>query len=527
MDTFLSIHQNSILGTLSTFDRMIFKGHLTGFFPAGAFARFLSKQGVLLKEFGTYVETSTAALKTHAQQVAKEAGRPYLYLDKAATARRGTAKEEQARAIAAQDGITEGLICVFATVEPCRAFGIRRNAATHHLEMVRQKRQCLHFFFYYLDPEFGFMHVRLESWFPFEIQIYINGREWLAHQLDHRQITYQRHDNKLTRLSAPKTVVTLCEKFARRKWPRVLNAFARQVNPHLATIRRTGFKGYYWVADQCEYATDVLFRDRTDLEALVPALVERAMTAFSADDVLRFLGRKPHGNFQGEVTTDLKRRPEGWRVKHTMKRNSLKMYDDLLAQILRVETTINNPREFRVLRVIETPQGRQRRWLPMGKGVANLWRYRQVGQQSNHRYLNALAQAQPKGKAIAELDRLCHPHTEEGKRYARFHAVTAEDCALFSAVLAGEHALNGFRNNDLQTRLYPSPARSEHERRQRSMRVTRLLAKLRGHRLISKVKDSRLYRVTEDGTRLMSAAIHCRTKEFPNALFQTATTARS
>jgi hypothetical protein len=527
MDTFLSIHQNSILGTLSTFDRMIFKGHLNGFFPDGAFARFLSKQGVLLKDFKTYVATCTATLKTHAQHLAQDAGRPYLYLEKPTTARRGTSKEEQARAIATRDGITTGLICVFAAVEPCRAFGIRRNAATHHLEVVRQKRQCLHFYFYYLDPEFGFMHVRLESWFPFEIQIYINGHEWLAHQLDLRHIAYHRHDNKLTRIADPKTATTLCEKFARRKWPRVLNAFARRVNPHLATIRRAGFKGYYWVMDQGEYATDVLFRERGDLETLFPALVERAMTAFSADDVLRFLGRKPHGNFQGEVTTDLKRRPEGYRVKHTMARNSLKMYDDLLAQVLRVETTINNPREFRVLRVSETPQGRQRRWLPMGKGVANLWRYRQVGQQSNSRYLNALAQAHPKGKAMAELDRLCHPHMENGQRYARFNPVTAEDCALFAAVLAGEHALNGFRNKHLQTRLYPRSAVSEQERRQRSGHVTRLLAKLRGHGLIAKVQGSRLYRATESGTRLMSAAIYYRKKEFPTFVFEATESSRS
>jgi hypothetical protein len=114
-----------------------------------------------------------------------------------------------------------------------------------------------------------------------------------------------------------------------------------------------------------------------------------------------------------------------------------------LAQVLRVKTTFNNPREFRTLRVIETPEDRQRRWLPMGKGVANLWCYAQVGRQSNWRYLNVLAQAQPKGKAVAELDRLCHPHTERGKRYARVHPVTAEDCALFSAVLAGQHTLTG------------------------------------------------------------------------------------
>jgi hypothetical protein len=128
--------------------------------------------------------------------------------------------------------------------------------------------------------------------------------------------------------------------------------------------------------------------------------------------------------------------------------------------------------------------------------VANLWRYAQVGRQSHYRYLNALAQAQPKGKAMAELDRLCHPHTENGQRYARFNPVTAEDGVLFAAVLAGEHALNGFRNKHLQARLYPRLPGSEQERRQRSARVTRLLAKLHGHGLIAHVKGTRLYRVT-------------------------------
>lgn len=359
-----------------------------------------------------------------------------------------------------------------------------------------------------------------QGWFPFAIQIYINGREWLARQLEQRRIPYQRYDNKITHAADLAATKALCKKFAHRKWPRVLNAFARRVNPHLDMISRAGFGGYYWVIDQSEYATDVLFRDRASLQALFPALVELAMTAFSAEDVLRFMGRKLHGNFKGEVTTDLKRRPEGRRVKHRMNRNSLKIYDP--ANDLRAETTINNPREFRVLRVVQTREGRQRRWMPMGKGVSNLWRYAQVSLQANLRYLDALACAQPKGKAIAELDHLCRPRINNGKRYAKFNPITAEDCALFTAVLAGEHALNGFRNKDVQTRLYSSPAETEKEQRQRSMRVSRLLAKLRGHGLIKKVKKSRLYRITERGYQLMTAAIYCRNKEFPDFVFQLA-----
>lgn len=513
METFLSIHQDDIIGTLSAFDRTIFKGHLTGLFPDGAFARFLSRQGILLKDFGQYIKQATETLKAQAQALAKEADRPFIYLQSATTKASGQSKEDLARDIADRDGITEGLVCVFSVLETCTSFDVRGNHQTHKLEVVRRRRKCLHFYFYYLDSEFGFMHIRLQSWFPFEIQIYINGREWLARQLNQCGIAYERYHNKVIPLTDLAIAQDLADKFAHRQWPRVLDAFARRVNPHLSILEQAGFGGYYWVTDQAEYATDVFFRNHATLDALFLSLVELSMTAFGAEDVMRFLGCKLHGNFQGDVITDRKRRPEGRRVKHRMKSNSLKMYNS--GNVLRLETTINNPREFRVLQVIPTRTGTSRRWMPMGKGVANLWRYAQVSLQSNNRYLNALAHAQPKGKAIAELDRLCHPHTQKGKRYSRFNSVASEDGELFAAVMAGEHTLNGFRNRDLQTHLYSSPPASEVEQRQRSARVTRLIAKLRGHGLIAKVKDSRLYRVTARGTRLMSAAIHCRNKDFP------------
>jgi hypothetical protein len=509
METFQSIHQDEIVGTLSMFDRMIFKGYLTGFFPKGAFGAYLWRKGVLLKDFGDFVQKSTRELKAHIEGLAEKAGRPVQYL-----ASPKESKEDLARTIAERDGITKGLVCVFSTLETCMSFEVRGNRKTHKLEAVRCQRKCLHYYLYYLDAEFGLMHIRLQSWFPFDIQVYVNGREWLARQLDQCGIAYKRYDNKLTDIADLPTAQTLCERFTQRKWLRVLNAFARRIHPFLGDLRKTGMGGYYWTLAQAEYATDVFFRDRDTLEALLPALMDTSMSVFSAEDVLRFLGRKPHGNFQGQVTSDRKKRPEGRRVKHRMKGNSIKWYDAV--NLLRIETTINQPREFRVLRVVDTSQGRKRRWLPMGKGVANLWRYAQVGRQANYRYLNALAYAQPTGKAIAELEGLCHPKTNHGQRYARFNPVTQADCNLFSAVLAGEHTLHGFRNKHLQAYLYPKPASTRTEQRQRSAHVSRLVSKLRGHGLISKVKDSHLYRASPRGIQLMSAAILCRNKTFPS-----------
>jgi hypothetical protein len=513
MDEFLSKHQNEINGTLSMYDRIIFKGHLTQLFMGDAFKRFLDKQAVLLKDFKTYATNTTEELKAEVKDMASRAGRPYTYLDRAVTkATDGQSKEELAQAIAAKDGISEGLICIFSTLEMCRTFSVRGNHQTHKLEVVREKRKCLHFYFYYLDTEFGFMHVRLQSWFPFAIQVYINGREWLGRQLQKQGIRAQRYDNCFLAIDDLPTAQQLCQRFAHREWHRVLDAFARRVNPKLAMVETAGFGTYYWVTDQCEVAIDVMFKSREALERILPHLMRAATLNFSCENVMRFLGRKLHGNFTGEVITHVKKRPEGWCVRHSMAGNSIKMYDKY--SVLRIETTLNNSREFKVLK----RTGNQWRWTPMGKGVANIWRYYEVAIQADQRYLNALANVDLKGEAIQELDDLCRSHTKNGKRYAKFNPVANADTRIFAAAIAGHHLINGFRNGDLCARLYHSPPPSLREAKQRCTCVSRVIAKLRGHNLIAKVKNSRLYRVTNRGYRLMSAALSFRQTLFPQAL---------
>lgn len=512
MEQFLSIHRDTVDGTLSMYDRIIFKGHLTRLFMGDAFQRFLVTQRVLLKEFGSYVAKTTEELKAEVKNLAQQAGRPYIYLDSAITKAKGQSKEELARAIAAKDGVSDGLICVFSTLEACSSFGVRKNPATHKLEIERQRRKCLHFYFYYFDAEFGFLHIRLQSWFPFTIQVYLNGREWLGRQLQQQGIEAERYENAFLHLADPAAAQQSCERFAHREWPRVLDALARRVNPKLPLVEAAGFGTYYWVIDQCEIATDVMFKDRASLLGILPDLLQGAMVTFSSRDVLRFLGRKLHGNFQAEVTSDLKQRPEGWRIKHFMAGNSIKMYDKF--SVLRIETTLNNSHEFKVLK----PTGDAWRWVPMGKGVANIWRYYQVALQANQRYLNALASVPLKGEAVRELDDLCRSHTKDGKRYAKFNPVAAADAKLFAAAMAGEHLLNGFRNHDLCARLYEAASLSPQDEKRRCARISRLIAKLRGHRLVAKVKGSRLYRVTARGFRVMSAALGFRVRDFPEAL---------
>jgi hypothetical protein len=267
--------------------------------------------------------------------------------------------------------VTEGIVCLISAVEACMSFQVRKSMKTGRIEATRRERKCLHHYLYLIDPEFGFMHVRIQGWIPYDIQVYVNGREWLARQLDKAGIGYVRHDNSLLAIDDLEAAAELCERFAHRAWKRVLNAFARRLNPMLPAIAAAGYGGYYWVLDQAEIATDVMFRTRPQLLEIWPDLVRHATLNLSSEDVLGFLGRKLHPSLKAQVVTDAKRRPQGWRVRHRMGGNWVKVYDK--ASVLRVETTINNPREFRVLRVFTDEHGRrERRWCPMRKGVGDL-----------------------------------------------------------------------------------------------------------------------------------------------------------
>lgn len=510
MKKFKETRENETQGSLTIFDRVIFRGNMRSFHFNQAFEQFLRRQGVLLKDYSEYVQEMSGRLKAHALGIAEEVNRPYVFIQSP-----NQSKEEMAKKIAEADGIESGLVCVLGAVEPCKSFTVRGNGETKRKEVVYEHRKCNHLYFYYIDEEFGWMHVRLQSWFPFGIQIYISGHEYVARQLSAQGIGYQEYDNSFIQVDDLEIAQKLCDKFAHRKWAPTLKAFARRHNPLLDELERAGIQEYYWVTHSCEIATDLLFNEQKTLDDLLPELFQESLLTFSAKDVMRFLGKKLTGNFKGEIIHSLKERPEGWRVKHSAKTNSIKMYNK--CNVLRVETTINKSRDFRM------PADNPRRWKPLNKSVANFWRLYQIGKDANHRYLHSLDNASiPDGEAVLALDRLCRSQTSEsGKRIAKFNPVSIDDCSLFAAVLSLQHNIHGFRNKDICAAIFDQEPASVHDARRRSAKVSRLLAKLRGHGLIAQVAHSRLYRATTYGIQLMSTAIHYRFVDFPS-LFATA-----
>ena len=144
----------------------------------------------------------------------------------------------------------------------------------------------------------------------------------------------------------------------RSDWPMLLGDIARSLNPLHTTMFPALPMEYYWSTYQSEWATDVMFAKAAKLAHLYPRLVQRGLTTFLSPDVMRFLGRRapPHGDppprLEADVVSDVKRRPEGVRIKHRVGENSVKMYDKQ-GSVLPVETTINDADDFKTFRAPE------------------------------------------------------------------------------------------------------------------------------------------------------------------------------
>jgi hypothetical protein len=500
--SFIHTYQADVIGVLHGFDRLRLAGTLRTLYHPEVMQYYLRRSGVLWKDFKTYATGLTDRIRQHAVQLAQTHQRPVIYLPSSRTT-----KEALARQIGERDQVRSGLITLFSCVEPCRTWFARGNRVTQKLELKLQWGKCIHLYFYFLHEQLGFLHLRLQTWFPFLLQVCLNGREWLARQLDAAGIAYRREDNGFPWIADLPRAQALMAQQERTDWPALLRPLVAQCHPLHAEITRPLQRDYYWTAAESEYATDVLFRDRAALQKIYPTLVHHSVMHLGSEQVLRFLGR-PRGPHAGdEVKTDRRRGPDGVRVKHWLNGNSQKLYDK--GSVLRSEITINEPKDFRVWRAPENqPQGKMQ-WRILRRSVADLHRRAEVCRAACDRHLDALAAVKVQTPLGEEAATVCRRIRKHGRRYRALNPLAKADAALLAAVNRGEHLINGFRNRNLREHLHgaaPDPA----TRRRQMARVGRQLALLRAHGLIGKVARTHRYVVTPKGRRVITALLAAR-----------------
>ena len=500
MKRFLKKHESKIVGVLSGFDRLIFRGGIKGLLYEAGFAAYLNYKNILLKDFKVHAQSLTSELKEKTEQYASSKERPFIYLQG-----HGKSKEKMAREIAIRDNITKGLVCIFSVLENCGSYKVIGNRSTQKLEIKYYSTKCLHLYHYWIDPIFGLMHGRVQTWYPFNIQIYLNGKEWLGKMMNKEGLSFVKNDNCFTWVNDFDKAATILKKQTQECWPKTLDAIMEIINPIRHRIFANG-NGYYWTVHQSEWATDIIFKNNKELNLIYPEFVYHSMLTFNSKDIMRFLEKRINqngeipANFSSEVISNLKQRPEGVRVKHSINANSVKIYNKA-GSVLRIETTINRPNEFKTYRPVGETE--EMKWQPMRKSVVDISRRAEISQSVNERHLDALSDAKVGENFSNFLSAFLFPVYKDGKRTRGLEPLN-KDKLLLGAICDGKFLINGFRNCNIREILFAN-LKTKEETKKHSAKISRLLRILRTHGVIKKVPRTNRYLLTKKGTKIISA----------------------
>jgi hypothetical protein len=503
MKSFLSRFGSLVLFVLHGFDRLRLAGESRLLNHARGVESYLWQQQIRFKEFPAHAKHLTETLREGTEAFAKEQGVPVRYLNSPSID-----KEANALELARQQPQRRGRIALLTCLESCTTYNLRKNK-DDHIELRKEPGRCLHYYHYFQHERLGLCYVRIQSWFPFSIRIGLNGRQWLYRQLEQQGIEFQRQDNLLLKVQDPVKAQDLLDEQCRTDWPTLLQELVQPIHPLWAYLHETVRTPYYWMNEQSEWATDFVFRSPDALALWYPRWIRHGIETLQCKDVLRYLGKKVadkgYGACTGEAKIDLRTRVEGTRLKFWYDTNSIKIYDKQ-AQALRIETTINQPKGFKVFRTKEGEDDTATKsWQHLRKGVADMSRRAEVSQAANNRLADSLAtvaETTPLGKL---LEPLCQPVLAKNARRARaLNPVAGPDGELLRCLAQGDYLINGFRNRDLRAKLYKTTTDAKEQRRQAGA-ITRKLALLKAHGLIVKVQKTHRYRLSAAGTRITTA----------------------
>ena len=484
-------HAAEIAGVLGCWDRMLIFGTLPRVCFAGGMTSFLFERRIRIFDYPKFAEPYRNRIRENAEKMAAEAGIEIEFIRK-----RNFRKEDRVKAILAQRGEQPGLVCIFSAMEPCSTYKPWHNKQTGKTYLIPDDGKCLHYYFYFVDENLGLCHVRVPTWLPCRLQVCFNGHNWLAGQLRKVGIDYRMADNAFSHIADWHRAQRISNGWEAKRIHARLDEFARRCCP----IYPDFASGYHWSVDQCEYATDVVFRKQAGLQAIYGNLARTAIHTVKPDNIATFLGRKLSPQFEGEMGNRFNIRMEGTRIKHTMGPVSIKLYDKF-GLILRIETTVNDLPFFKHYREVEHRDGsKETKWASMQKTIYSLPALRELLEAANRRYLEFLSAIEDPRAGKNKLDKLSQPVEQEGRRYSGFNLFDPSDETLLCSIVRGEFNISGLQNKTLRRHL-PNL---------NSGQVSRLLKRLRTHGLVRKIGRTYKYYVTAFGKEAVTTALKLR-----------------
>ena len=491
MQNFIERHNTKIKGVISCFDRIVLTGTIPGICYAEGMTSLLFKKNIRIFDYTDFVEPMREEIRLNAEKLAEENGMEIDFIRK-----KNFRKEDRINDIIKQRGSLPGLVHIFSAMEPCTAYKPWHNKKTHKTYLKTVPGKCLHYYFYFITADLGLCYLRVPTWAPFRLQFYCNGHNLLASRLSKKNIDFQMLDNVFVQIDNFDKAQKFADDINVKRLHRQLDKIVRQYCP----IIRHFTNSYHWSFMQLEYATDIIFKRKSDLKPIYDEIVRTAIHSVKAENIATFLGRKLHGGYQDEMGNNFNTRIEGTCIKHRMGKVAIKMYDKF-GIVLRVETVANDVSFFKHHRRVEHRDGTwEMKTAPLKKSIYSLPMLVELMKASNRRYIEFISAIDDPTGGIKDLNKISKAVKEDDRSYRGFNLFDGGDLELFSAIIRGEFNISGFSNKSLRKVI----------KDKKGHQVSRLLKRLRKHGLIKKIGNTYKYYLTALGRRVTATALKLR-----------------
>jgi predicted transcriptional regulator len=479
MELLTETYKKEIACVLSCFDRLLLSGTIPEISYSQGMTKYLYQNEVRIFDYPKFAEPFKEKIRLNAERIAKEHGIEIEFIRKT-----GIRKESIISEKVEKRGSHPGIVHIISVMEACNTYKPWHDKTTGKTFLKPDTSKCLHYYFYFIDEQVGLGYVRVPTWCPFRLQVYVNGHNLLASELRQAGIKYAMIDNAFDSIEDVGKAQELSDNISIEKLHRKLDEFAWRFCP----IYKDFNLRYHWSVMQAEYATDMVFKTQEGLQTIYSELVATAIHTVKPENIATFLGHKLDSRYQGEMGNNYNVRIEGSRIKHTMGSVSIKMYDKF-SKILRIETTSNDISFFKHFREVVHRDGTtSHEMAPLKKNIYSLSFLTDNLKASNKRYLEFISAFDNKEIGRKRLENVTSSKSENNRNYKGFNFFDTFDLVVLLAILRGEFNINGFRNKNLQKLLGFNGGK-----------ISRLIKRLRVHGLIKKATDSYKYYLTKIG----------------------------
>ena len=457
----------------SFFDRIIVRGYILGMFRPANVITLLRNLGFSKHSNGVF-KLFSDQLNSHIKKLALKFDVPILWRDSHG------GKEMEMQSYVEEHYYNPkklGVICIIKSLEFMSCYWnkqITTKKGSLFTKMFWMKKQVTQHYIYINDSVLGFCCLKISSGLPFHCQFYFNGHWYLRRQLDKKGIGYKMYDNSFLRVNDEAYFEQLISDFKGsiidgriRYW---MNKWFRFDKGERSTC--SSLLKHNWYTSQCEVCSNVVFKNQGFFNRLYDKILEKHHRLGIPDSLSKLFELKRERK-QSKSTNKVYHQKAC--AKHWIQGNSIKMYNKG-GYLLRVETTINNPR---------LPGAK------LQKPIFELKGYYWYGFGCNNRYFNAISKIDASLLGNYENEFTTAVYTEKGKRVAAPDLRNPKMIAVLAVLSNPRFTTEWFRTNELMRYL------SGYFTKTAEIRYQMDKLKIRG--LIEKRQGANYYRVTEKG----------------------------